>query len=201
MIERYSTPQFKSLIEITPTNKNFVVFKKIDDILKREKKSWNWFLNNLDIPLTTVKTYFAGRENVSMMSMELMSKVLQPYIASPRILMNDDFPILTLGKEFKLNIDFIFVKYGITQGEVARYTSIDRSAVSLMARGKMKCLNPVGLIEIFEFMKDRGVPLKSACDLIYFPTWGEKPDHFVRHLPRRNQVFKYHGKYRFNSNE
>lgn len=191
LIERYRTPYFRSVIEILPNNKSYIVFKKIEKILKAENKQWNWLFKRLDISEATLKTYFSGRDNISLMSIEKIAEVLKPYIHSPRDLMNDEMPILRLGKHFKLNVKFIIQKYGITQGEIARFTDIEKSSVSLMARDRLTQLGPDRLFILYQYLRTRGVPLRSPLDLIYFPEWGEEPGHFIKSKVVRGTVFKF----------
>ena len=49
VIERYVTPNFKSLLLITPSNKNYEVLFKINTILENNNKTFIWLLEGLDV--------------------------------------------------------------------------------------------------------------------------------------------------------
>lgn len=196
LIERFRTPFFRSLIEISPKNKNYSVFKKIEVILRKENKPWDWLFKRVDIADFILKTYMSGKENISLKSIEAFAVVLKPYIKSPRDLMNDELPILKFGKTFKLNLNFIVKKYGITQGEIARFTDIDSGSISNLVREKASQIGPYRLVIIYDCLKSRGVPLRNVLDLVYFPSWEEEPSRFLKSEPVRNLIFKHNGSMR-----
>lgn len=193
-IHKYLTPSYNSILEVKPENKNYVIFKKIHSVLVNNKKHWIWLMSNSNITENRWNGYISGKDNFSLMSIEKIANVLREFIDSPKELMNENFVILKYGKEYKLNLDLIITKYGITQAEISNNTNIDRGAVSLYARNKAKEINHIDLRDIYIFLKRKGVPLTSILDLIYFESWGEKPDHFISKKAVKGLVFKFGSK-------
>lgn len=190
-IRRFQTPNYRSYIEITEKNRNYVVLRKIDEILKNNRLQWNWFFKRINIERNTLKTYISGAENISMLNLEKIALILKPYINSPKEIINPTYPILTLGKDFKLNLGYILQAYNIRQHEVAYDLNIDSAWVSMVARGKTSRISPGKLFELYNYLRRRGVPLRNVLDLIYFPNWSEGPGDFIKKNNRKNTVFKY----------
>lgn len=194
-IVRYVTPNYKSIIEVRSKNKNFIILKKIDSVLRKNNKFWSWLITNSDITDFTWETYISGKENISLLSIEKIANLLSPFIQNPKDIMNYKFVNLKYGKEYELNLSFIIQKYGIRQSEITNSTTINRSEVSRYCRGLAKQLNTNHLTELFHFFTSRGVPLRSVLDLFYFPNWGEKPESFiVVTQKKRGRLFKQNSK-------
>ncbi|MBA3987313.1 MAG: helix-turn-helix transcriptional regulator [Flavobacteriales bacterium] len=191
MIERFSTTNYKSFIEITAKNINFEVIGKIDDALNRSNKDWGWLFERVDIPMATMKSYLSGQFNFSLKSIESIANNLRGFINNPRELMNENIPILRFGT-FKLNIKEIRNKYNITSTEIIVKTGIDKGCISNVISGKTTQIRAYTLLALFKFFKEKGVPLKTPLDLVYFPSWGETALHFISEQPIiKGTVFKF----------
>lgn len=191
-IELHNTPNYSSNIEISVVNKNFKILSKIDNVLKSNNQNWNWLIENTGISFNTFKTYFSGGENISLYAIEIISIVLDKYINSPKDLMDENKPVLKLGRDFNLNIKEICQKYKITHGDIIIGTGIDRGAISMIVNSKTKQIREDRILILFDFFNSKGVPLKSALDLIYFPCWNEKPLDFISKKSNiRGLLFKY----------
>jgi hypothetical protein len=195
-IERFATVNYKSYIEITPENKNFEVLRKMDAILKKEGKTFAWLFDRLDLANHSLKSYLSGKEHISLKTIELIAEELREYINSPKELMNETFPILKLGRNFKLNIKELRNKYYITNSQLILGTGIDKGNLSCILNGKVTQLRPETLLAIFDFFKEKGVPLNSVLDLIYYPNWNESPLHFLAEQPKiRCATFKFNSSF------
>ena len=195
MIERFSTTNYKSFIEITTANVNYEVIEKIDDALNRSNRDWAWLLEKVDIPYHNIKTYLSGQNNFSLKSIENIANNLKDYINSPKELMNDKIPVLRLGT-CKLNIKEIRNKYKITNTEIIIKAGIEKGNLSNIISGKIIQVRAYTLNALFEFFKEKGVPLKTPLDLIYFPSWGEDALHFLSKQPIvKASVFKFNSSF------
>lgn len=179
---------YNILIEISPNHKNYHVFKNIGYFLNKTNNTWEWLLTKANIQETTMKSYFSGREYITMKTIEKIVFAFDGIINSPRKLMNLEYPVLKGGSDFKLNIYEIMNKYRINRGDLSLATGIDNGLISNYFNGVIKQIRIETIIKIFNYFKTKGVPLNNHADLIYFPNHGEIPLHFIVNIKDNNLI-------------
>lgn len=135
-----------------------------------------------------MKSYFSGREYITLKSFEKIVFAFDGIVKSPRNLLNLDYPVLKGGNDFKLNIREIMTKYRINRGDLSINTGIANGTISNYFNGVYKQIRIETIIIFCEYFKSRGVPLKNYADLIYFPNHGEIPLHFIVNKTEVNLV-------------
>lgn len=176
---------YNNLIEISPNHKNYHVIKNIGYFLNKTNNTWKWLLTTASIPKPTMKSYLSGREYITLNTIEKIVSAFDGIINSPRKLMNLEYPVLKGGSDFKLNINEIMTKYRINRGDLSIATGIDKGTISNYFKGVNKQIRIETIIIFFNFFKTKGVPLNNHADLIYFPSHGEIPLHFI--VNRKNK--------------
>jgi hypothetical protein len=179
LIGRFETPSYKSITEIKLSNINYSQLCVIDDVLKKANKNWDWLQSNVWITRTALEGYLTGKFHLSLRAVENISLLLVEYVQSPKIFMDSNAPSLHGGKLLKLNIAAIIKRYNITRTELILGTNIDKGTISMVVQNKTTRLRADRLKKLYDFFKERGIPLNSPLDLLYFPDWGERPLHFV----------------------
>lgn len=188
---------YDSVIEIKKENKNYNQLKLLNNILIDNNLNWKWLFEKIKVSERQFHTYISGKESLSLLIIEKIAFELIDYVNSPKVLMNENYPKLKLGKHFKLNIVEIMKKYQIHNCELLLGVNIDKGSLSYIKSNKTTQLRADRLIEFFEYFKSRGVPLNTPLDLIYFPLWDEKPFDFI--VKRQNNNITKHMVYKFNS--
>lgn len=194
-IEMHETPNYLSLIEITPDNINYKQLLKVDEVLNRANRDWMWLYAQTNLQKSTFKSYLAGREHLSLNTVVEIATVLRDYISNPKELMDAEKPCLKFYGNFKLNVREIKQKYNITDTDLVFGTGIDRGTVSRIVHGKTTQLRADRLKIIHDYFVERGVPLENPIDLVYFEDWNESPLHFLKQPTEvKGLIFKFFSK-------
>lgn len=184
---------YNILFEISPNHKNYQVIKNIGYFLNKTNNTWEWLLTKANIPKATMKSFLSGRDYITLKTIEKVVSAFDGIIYSPRKLMNLEYPVLKGGKDFELNIFEIMRTYRINRGDLSLNTGIDKGTISNYFNGVNKMIRIETITIFFDYFKSRGVPLNNKADLIYFPSHGEIPLHFIVNRKNKNLVPTYFG--------